>query len=106
MYVHFYSLRSTLSHYHLVYRVHWLRANARHQRWVEELSITSHEMTWIPRYFLHRAEVWIRHLKNITAPGAVAYTKRQAANWSEMAAVSMRIFKVVNPRVADVWGFD
>ncbi|KAF8219994.1 hypothetical protein L208DRAFT_1044301, partial [Tricholoma matsutake] len=33
------------------YRVHWLQANAKHDRWSEELSITSHEMAWIPHYF-------------------------------------------------------
>jgi hypothetical protein len=73
---------------------------------LEELSITRHEMTWIPRYFLHRAEVWIQHLESITSPGAVAYAKRQAANWRNMATTSMRIFKAINPGVGNVWGFD
>ena len=99
-------IRTASSHYHLVYKVHWLRANARHARWSEELSITSHEMTWIPRYFLHRAEVWIQHLNSVQSSGAVAYTKRQAANWRQMATSSIRIFKAVNPRVVNVWGFE
>lgn len=106
MYVHFESSQMAHSHYHLVYRVHWLRENARHARWLEELSITSHEMIWIPHYFLHRAEVWIQHLECITSPGAVAYTKHQAANWRNMAAISMHILKVVNPHVGNVWGFN
>ena len=83
-----------------------MRANARHERWSEELSITSHEMAWIPRYFLHRAEAWIQRLDSVMSPGATAYTKRQAANWSRMAASSVRIFKAVNPRVGKIWGFD
>ncbi|KAF8230884.1 hypothetical protein L208DRAFT_1101329, partial [Tricholoma matsutake] len=33
------------------YRVHWLWANNKRNRWLEELSITSHEMAWIPHYF-------------------------------------------------------
>ncbi|KAF8230102.1 hypothetical protein L208DRAFT_1015466, partial [Tricholoma matsutake] len=40
------------------YRVHWLQVNAKHDRWSEKLSITSHKMAWIPCYFLHRVEVW------------------------------------------------
>jgi hypothetical protein len=93
-------------HCYLVYRVHWLRANAKHDRWSEELSITTHEMAWIPRYFLHRAEAWIGRLESEKLPGAVAYIKRQAANWRQMAASSVRIFKAINPRVGNVWGFE
>jgi hypothetical protein len=66
-------------------------------------------MVWIPRYFLHRAEAWVERvplLDSTTSPGAVAYAKRQAAGWAKMASSSIRIFKVVNPRVADVWGVE
>ena len=73
---------------------------------MEELSITTHEMAWIPRYFLYRAEAWIQHLKSARSPGVVAYIKRQAASWSKMAATSVRIFNAVNPRVGNVWGFE
>jgi hypothetical protein len=45
-------------------------------------------------------------LESITSPGAVAYAKRQAANWRNMATTSMRIFKAINPGVGNVWGFD
>ena len=77
-----------------------------HERWSEELSITSHEMAWIPRYFLHRAEAWIRRLESATMPpGAVAYAKRQVANWSKMATRSVHIFKAINPHTENVWGF-
>ncbi|KAF8239120.1 hypothetical protein L208DRAFT_994141, partial [Tricholoma matsutake] len=72
-------------HYYLVYRVHWLQANAKHDRWSEKLSITSHEMAWIPHYFLHRMEVWVNCLETQTLLGAVAYTKCQAVNWRRMA---------------------
>ena len=106
MYVDFVSLHSITSHHGLVYRVHWLRAHARHARWMEELSITSHEMAWIPCYFLHRAEAWIQRLRTVTSPAVVAYIKRQAANWRKMAATSVRIFKAVNPSVENVWGFE
>ncbi|KAF8218397.1 hypothetical protein L208DRAFT_1351898, partial [Tricholoma matsutake] len=88
------------------YRVHWLQVNAKHDRWSEELSITSHEMAWIPRYFLHRAEVWVNCLETQTLLGAVAFTKRQAANWKRMATSSVHIFKAIHPRVGNVWGFE
>jgi hypothetical protein len=50
--------------------------------------------------------MWIQHLKSVESPGAVAYAKRQAANWRQMATSSIRIFKAVNPRVVNVFGFE
>ncbi|KAF8227997.1 hypothetical protein L208DRAFT_1075482, partial [Tricholoma matsutake] len=79
------------------YRVHWLQVNAKHERWSGELSITSDEMTWIPCYFLHRAEVWVNCLETQTLLGAVAYTKRQVASWRRMVASSVHIFKAIHP---------
>jgi len=64
-------------------------------------------MVWIPCYFLHRAEVWLQRSVTSaagTSPGAVAYTKHQAAGWVNMATSSICIFKAVNPWVVDVWG--
>ena len=92
---------------HSVYRVHWLRAHARHARWAEELSITSHEMVWIQRYFTHRAECWIQRSAEVNIsyfPGTVAYARRQAASWANLAATSAKLFQVINPRVGEVWG--
>ncbi|KAF8232803.1 hypothetical protein L208DRAFT_1270081, partial [Tricholoma matsutake] len=89
----------TTSCYNLVYGVHWLRASARHERWLEELSITSHEMAWIPHYFLHRAE-------GVKSPGAAAYAKQQVVNWRKMAISAVCIFRAVNPYIGNVWGFD
>jgi len=64
-------------------------------------------MVWILHYFLHRAKVWLQcSVTSVagTSPGAVAYTKCQAAGWANMAISSIRIFKAVNPWVVDVWG--
>lgn len=90
-----------------VYRVHWLRAHARHERWAEELSITSHEMVWIQRYFTYRAECWMGRAAEVNSgsfPGAAAYARRQAASWVKIAATSAKLFHAINPRVVEVWG--
>ena len=41
-----------------VYRVNWIRAKSRSDRWQEELSLTQHEMLWVILWFQHRAEQW------------------------------------------------
>lgn len=41
-----------------VYRLHWLRARARFNRWKEELMLTKYEMQWSVRYFMFQAHRW------------------------------------------------
>jgi hypothetical protein len=42
----------------LVYRVNWLRAKARRDRWDEELKLVKHEMGWVVLWFQHQRLVW------------------------------------------------
>jgi hypothetical protein len=35
-----------------------LRAKARHQRWVEEITILKNEMIWTQLWFKHQVETW------------------------------------------------
>src|SRR4051812_10275659 len=59
-----------------VYRISWLRAKSRQDRWNEELSMTSHEMVWVVLWFQRRSAVWrsraASELPN-GSPGLAAY---------------------------------
>ncbi|KAI9450357.1 hypothetical protein BJY52DRAFT_1191896 [Lactarius psammicola] len=39
-------------------RVHWLRAKAQFQRWMEEQASLHNEAEWVPAYFRAKAEQW------------------------------------------------
>jgi hypothetical protein len=41
-----------------VYRVHWLKAKARRDRWSEESTLLSFEMDWVLNYFQTQAARW------------------------------------------------
>lgn len=41
-----------------VYRVHWLKAKSRRDRWREEHIILTSEMKWTEHFFRHRASRW------------------------------------------------
>ncbi|KAG1827507.1 uncharacterized protein BJ212DRAFT_1257730, partial [Suillus subaureus] len=40
------------------YRVNWLKAKARWQRWEEELSLVQHEMGWTVGWFRYKKAEW------------------------------------------------
>ena len=70
--------------YHLaneVYRVNFLRAKARHDRWDEELQLVRREMHWSIRYFVHQRQVWAGRAEVSTKEGHRAYAYKQAAMW-------------------------
>jgi hypothetical protein len=41
-----------------VYRVHWLKAKSRRDRWREEHILLASEMEWTELFFRHRASRW------------------------------------------------
>lgn len=43
-----------------VYRVHWLKAKARRDRWKEEFQLISSEMDWTVLYYQYQASQWQR----------------------------------------------
>jgi hypothetical protein len=51
----------------IVYRVHWLKAKARRDRWAEEATLLVHEMDWIVAFFEHRASEWRRRVPERTS---------------------------------------
>src|SRR5882724_5292586 len=73
----------------LVYRVSWLRAKARFNRWSEELEIVGHEMKWTVNWFRWKEEQWRLRLHELDneerPPGLDCYCHKQMALWSALA---------------------
>lgn len=74
-----------------VERVHWLRAKAQFERWLEEQDSIHNEAEWIPAYFHAKAETW-RHLMALAAheslKGHKAYASYQMHAWEELSQSS------------------
>jgi hypothetical protein len=73
----------------LVYRVHWLRAKAQKERWIEELQCLQIEMGSAARFFRHQGQFWQERQELIEPqerPGHAAWAARQSAMWYSMAA--------------------
>ena len=72
----------------LVHRVNWLRARGRYHRWREEFNITSHEMEWVTRFFMHQMKKWTMW-KDLAVTGAknghVCYAEGQIDIWKRLA---------------------
>ena len=86
----------------IVYRVHWLAARERCQRWEEELAITTHEMEWTTRFFLAKAKQWML-LRNqalasgkLHESGQVCYAEKQQAMWCDFAAHAQNRYQTSN----------
>ena len=47
-----------LTYSYLVYRVNWLRAKARVDRWREELILVKNEMQWTKLWFQNQSNLW------------------------------------------------
>ncbi|KIM61410.1 hypothetical protein SCLCIDRAFT_122156, partial [Scleroderma citrinum Foug A] len=52
-----------------VFRVSWLKAKARYERWNEELQMVEGEMFWTTLWFKHQEREWERRCKQAIAPG-------------------------------------
>ena len=74
----------SLTYFILVYRVNWLKAKARVDRWQEELILVKHEMDWTIRWFQYQAKIWKERseLEDSMLPkGHEAYAIKQRKLW-------------------------
>src|SRR5882762_8397003 len=62
-----------------VYRVHWLKAKSRRDRWREEELLLTSEMEWTELFFRHRASRW----KNLAAKSSAIALRTSHSNESE-----------------------
>ena len=71
----------------VVHQVNWLYARARYHRWREEFNITSHEMEWVTRYFVHQMRKWSAWSDLAAAGGKtghVCYAEAQIDIWKRL----------------------
>ena len=77
-----------------VYRVNWLRAKARKERWEEEIDLVENEMEWTTRCFHYHEERWRQRALNAKGPGERAYAWKQNSTWGEWVATANDTFTV------------
>jgi hypothetical protein len=80
---------------HLVYRVNWLRAKARFDRWQEELILVKHEMQWTILWFQYQANLWrerSERVDSIFPIGHISYAKKQQKLWNALERKSSERF--------------
>ncbi|KAG1887759.1 hypothetical protein F4604DRAFT_1570502, partial [Suillus subluteus] len=75
------------------YRVNWLKAKARWNRWEEELSLVQHEMGWTVSWFKSQEEKWQLRWHQATKPGHQPYAHKQVLVWKAFAAEAEEKFK-------------
>jgi hypothetical protein len=78
-----------------VYRVNWLRAKARRDRWDEELKLVKHEMSWVVLWFQHQRVVWEGRVDNSNIadkPGHRMYALKQVDLWHRLESRARRRF--------------
>ena len=80
---------------HLVYRVNWLRAKARVDRWREELMLVKHEMQWTILWFQFQANLWRERSERADGglpSGHKPYAKKQEKLWNAFQTKSSEKF--------------
>ncbi|KAG1828201.1 hypothetical protein EV424DRAFT_1344918 [Suillus variegatus] len=75
------------------YRVNWLKAKARYDRWSEELKLVQHEMCWTVWWFQKQESEWRARADESIKNGHRAYAEKQASMWAEFAAEGMKSFQ-------------
>ncbi|KAG0691726.1 hypothetical protein DFH29DRAFT_819085, partial [Suillus ampliporus] len=76
-----------------VYRVNWLKAKARYNRWSEELKLVQHEMFGPYPGFGTQEERWRVRADESIKNGNRAYAERQASMWAEFSAQGLKNFE-------------
>jgi hypothetical protein len=78
-----------------VYRVNWLRAKARKERWEEEMQLVTSEMDWTVRCFQHHGGIWKQRAEKAEYPGHEAYAWKQGSTWDEWAKTAEEAFRAL-----------
>lgn len=82
-----------------MYRVNWLRAKSRRDRWAEEVQILSCEMRWTMLFHRHRKELWLSRARAVEThhPLQVFYARKQAYNWSLLESQAEKALSAIKP---------
>jgi hypothetical protein len=88
-----------ITHALLVYRVSWLRAKARFDRWSEEFRLVGYEMQWTVNWFRWKEKQWRSRLMDMedeeSPPGLDCYCHKQILLWSSLADEAQTKFSTV-----------
>ncbi|KAI5987803.1 hypothetical protein EDC04DRAFT_2588969, partial [Pisolithus marmoratus] len=76
-----------------VYRINWLKARARRDRWKEEVLLVRHEMLWTSLWFKHHKNIWEKRALQSTEPGKEAYANKQIGLWSDFDKKARLMFQ-------------
>ncbi|KAI6098431.1 hypothetical protein EDD16DRAFT_1498334, partial [Pisolithus croceorrhizus] len=76
-----------------VYRINWLKARARRDRWKEEVLLVRHEMLWTCLWFEYHKNMWEKRALQSTEPGKEAYAKKQMGLWNDFAKKARLMFQ-------------
>ena len=82
-----------------VYRVNWLRAKARKERWEEEMELVESEMGWTANCFWHHERIWRQIAEEARGPGHKAYAWKQSSTWARWAKTAENTFKALKMNV-------
>ena len=66
-----------------VYRVNWLHAKARKERWQEEMELVVSEMSWTVNCFKYHEGGWEKRAKEAKGLGETAYAWKQKSMWEK-----------------------
>jgi hypothetical protein len=80
-----------------VYRVNWLRAKARYDRWNEEDRQVKYEMEWTITWYRWQKEKWMKRseraeMLNTQGNGHVAYAEKQVSMWEKLEVEAQKAF--------------
>jgi hypothetical protein len=78
-----------------VYRVNWLRAKARKERWEEEMELVVSEMGWTTNCFKRYEGIWKQRAEEATRPGHIAYAWKQSSTWGKWARTAEETFRAL-----------
>ena len=90
------SFKLTYSSY-LVYRVNWLQAKGRVDRWREELILLKNEMQWTKLWFQNQSNLWRERSKmadGVLPIGHQAYAIKQQKIWDAFVKKSSNRFEI------------
>jgi hypothetical protein len=82
----------------LVEKVHWLRAKAQFERWLEEQHSIHNEAEWIPAWFHAKAETWkvlMDAAEQASLQGHQAYASGQMHTWEELSQSSREVLSPI-----------
>ena len=89
----------TIADIPVVYRVNWLRAKSRRDRWEEELQLVGSELLWTSLYFRKRSAEWINRATSVVEdrPLLSYYALKQSHNWGLLEQQAERALNKLIP---------